>query len=164
MKKYVCAKCGNDDVEVRVWWNPNTEEVGSTCDDNDAWCNFCQDHCRLEETDILDLTNKFIVVTWPDIQHLMIDGFKDNALLINDEKGLDDFGSSAYFVKAVWVRTVLPELLPQSLLPKHLYAYVNWPDSQNYEDIDSFEENAYPDSEGDGWFVSCEWLENIKLL
>lgn len=167
MKKYVCTRCGNDDVEVRVWWNPNTQEVGSTCDDNDAWCNVCEEHCRLEEKvnqDEPDLTNKYIVVEWPEIQYLMVDGFDDNAVLINDEKGLEDFGSSAYFVKAEWARSVLNQENRNASSLGELYVYVSWPDSQNYEDIDSFEENAYPNSEGDGWFVSCEWLEKIQLL
>lgn len=46
---------------------------------------------------------KYIVVTWPDVQELMTaEGFEDNSYLINDEKGVDDFGSSAYFVKESW--------------------------------------------------------------
>ena len=47
---------------------------------------------------------KYIVVTWPDIQYLMDkEGFEDNAFLINDDKGLDRFGSSAYFVEESWL-------------------------------------------------------------
>lgn len=46
---------------------------------------------------------KYIVVTWPDVQDLFgIAGFYDNAYLINDEKGIEDFGSSAYFVLEEW--------------------------------------------------------------
>lgn len=44
------------------------------------------------------------VVCWPDVQHLMdMDGFDENSYLIDDEKGLDDFGSSAYFVDSQWL-------------------------------------------------------------
>lgn len=47
--------------------------------------------------------NDYIVVTWPDVQELMeVEGFRKNSYLINDEKGMDDFGSSAYFVDKEW--------------------------------------------------------------
>lgn len=48
--------------------------------------------------------DEFIVVTWCDnIQFFMEQkGFEENAYLINDEKGLDDFGSSAYFIRKSW--------------------------------------------------------------
>jgi hypothetical protein len=45
------------------------------------------------------------VVCWPEIQFLFgEEGFEQNAYLINDEKGIDDFGSSAYFVNSDWLR------------------------------------------------------------
>lgn len=44
------------------------------------------------------------VIQWPDIQELMDkSGFEDNSYLINDDKGLDDFGSSAYFINLQWL-------------------------------------------------------------
>lgn len=47
---------------------------------------------------------KYVVVAWPEIQMIMEkDGFEDNSYLINDDKGLDDFGSSAYFVSCDWL-------------------------------------------------------------
>lgn len=47
----------------------------------------------------------FEIVCWPDIQVLMeLDGFNENAYLINDEKGLEEYGSSAYFVNSDWLR------------------------------------------------------------
>lgn len=46
----------------------------------------------------------YVVVTWPDSQNLMeVEGFEDNSYLINDEKGMEDFGSSAYFVSVEWL-------------------------------------------------------------
>lgn len=46
---------------------------------------------------------KYIVVTWPCIQYLMDkEGFKEHSYLINDDKGIEDFGSSAYFVEETW--------------------------------------------------------------
>ena len=45
------------------------------------------------------------VVCRPDVQYLMgEEGFQENAYLVNDEKGLNDFGSSAYFVNSEWLR------------------------------------------------------------
>ena len=42
----------------------------------------------------------YIVVMWPEVQLLMdLEGFKEHSYLISDEQGLDDFGSSAYFVE-----------------------------------------------------------------
>lgn len=49
----------------------------------------------------------FIVVTWPDIQFLMdIDGFEQNSHLVNDENLIDEFESSAYFVRKSWLDMV----------------------------------------------------------
>ena len=42
---------------------------------------------------------RYIVIQWPEIQKLMDKkGFKENSFLVNDPLGLDEFGSSAYFV------------------------------------------------------------------
>lgn len=44
------------------------------------------------------------VVLWPDSQDLMeLDGFDENSYLINDEAGLEIFGSSAYVVSKMWL-------------------------------------------------------------
>lgn len=51
--------------------------------------------------------DKYIVVTWPDIQTYMDkEGFENNAHLINDEKGIELFGSSAYFINEEWAEKV----------------------------------------------------------
>lgn len=53
------------------------------------------------------MEDKYIVVTWPEIQDIMdCEGFEENSYLINDYKGLDDFGSSAYFVKEEWLKSI----------------------------------------------------------
>jgi hypothetical protein len=47
--------------------------------------------------------DRYIPITWPDIQDIQeLDGFIENSHLINDDFGLDVFGSSAYFVKESW--------------------------------------------------------------
>lgn len=46
----------------------------------------------------------YTVVTWPEVQLLMdLEGVREHSYLISDEQGLDDFGSSAYFVETEWI-------------------------------------------------------------
>ena len=46
----------------------------------------------------------YVVIQWPHIQHYMdLEGFEENSYLINDEKGINEFGSSAYFVNEDWL-------------------------------------------------------------
>ena len=46
----------------------------------------------------------FTVVTWPESQGLMeLEGFEDNAILINDEPFLTEYGNSAYLVRVSWI-------------------------------------------------------------
>lgn len=48
--------------------------------------------------------DKYIIIQWPEIQEFMeIEGFEENSYLINDEKGLANFGASAYFVNTKWI-------------------------------------------------------------
>lgn len=49
------------------------------------------------------MQEKYIVITWPDIQYYMdLPGFKEHSHLINDELGLETYGSSAYFIEETW--------------------------------------------------------------
>ena len=44
------------------------------------------------------------IIQWPEIQDLMEkDGFNENAYLVNDENGINEYGSSAYFVSKEWL-------------------------------------------------------------
>ena len=149
----VCSNCGSENVQIRVWYNPNTQEVAYDCNDGDAWCDNCECECSLEQAKDF-LKNKYVVIKWPRIQHYMVDGFEENAVLINDEKGLDHFGSSAYFVNAEWA---LP-MLKKSPCIDSLYVYVGFPESQPLEELDDFKDNAYVSLENYGWYVKCEWL------
>jgi hypothetical protein len=46
----------------------------------------------------------YVPVMWPEIQYLMeLEGFQDNSYLINDDRGMDDFGSSAYMINFKWL-------------------------------------------------------------
>ena len=45
----------------------------------------------------------YVIVCWPDSQMLMEkEGFFDNCSLINSERGLEVYGSSAYLVDEEW--------------------------------------------------------------
>lgn len=63
---------------------------------------------RYMTRDIFDMDRQlYEVICWPDIQDYMNkEGFEDNAYLINDEKGMELFGSSAYFVNTEWADKV----------------------------------------------------------
>ena len=57
----------------------------------------------------------YVVVTWPDSQNLMDKpGFRENSYLVNDDKGIEDFGSSAYFVDADWLQSVEETSTPEA--------------------------------------------------
>lgn len=50
---------------------------------------------------------KYIVVQWPEVQEIMdCEGFRTHSYLINDDQGMEDFGSSAYFVDEDWYNRV----------------------------------------------------------
>lgn len=50
---------------------------------------------------------RYTVVQWPDSQELMeYPGFEDYCFLINDERGMEQFGDSAYFVDCEWLQRV----------------------------------------------------------
>lgn len=50
---------------------------------------------------------EYIAMSFPEVQNLFEkEGFDDNTYLINDEKGIKDFGPCAYFVKKEWLNKV----------------------------------------------------------
>lgn len=77
------------------------------------------------------------VITWPRIQELMtLEGFRENSYLINDEKGMKDFGSSAYFVDIDW----LMEVENKIEMTEERYQYLNSLDLEEYDRITSEKE------------------------
>lgn len=53
------------------------------------------------------MIENFEVICWPDIQDYMDKkGFNQHAELINSERGLDLYGSSAYLVDKEWAEKV----------------------------------------------------------
>jgi len=48
--------------------------------------------------------DEYVIVLWPESQSLMGEtGFNENSHLINDYEGLNEYGSSAYFVNKQWL-------------------------------------------------------------
>lgn len=73
----------------------------------------------------------YTVITWPDIQEYMeIEGFRENSYLINDEKGINEFGSSAYFVDIDWLEGLNKQ---DFSMTEDRYQYLN---SLSIEDYD----------------------------
>lgn len=47
------------------------------------------------------------IVCWPESQDLMMyEGFEENCELINSERGLDLYGSSAFYVNKEWLQEI----------------------------------------------------------
>lgn len=48
VNKLVCAECGSDDVESKAWFNWKTGSIGTVSnDEEDNWCNGCDNHVKL---------------------------------------------------------------------------------------------------------------------
>lgn len=49
--KQVCSNCGSDQVQMVVWYRPNTKEVvdeyGDGYDVQNCWCDVCEEHYEL---------------------------------------------------------------------------------------------------------------------
>lgn len=57
----------------------------------------------------------YVIVCWPESQMLMEkEGFYENCSLINSERGLDAYGSSAYLVDEDWYQDFVNGVLPDA--------------------------------------------------
>lgn len=53
------------------------------------------------------MSSEFIIITWPEVQELFeIEGFSDNAALVNSGPLYDEFGDSAFFVRKQWLDSI----------------------------------------------------------
>lgn len=41
--KYTCGNCGGEDIEIKVWWDPNKDIYVEEVDDDYGYCKFCDD-------------------------------------------------------------------------------------------------------------------------
>jgi len=44
---WLCPNCGSDNVETKNWVNANTGELGTDCEDEQGYCQDCQQHGEL---------------------------------------------------------------------------------------------------------------------
>ena len=54
----VCKICGSPDIEVRMRVNVNTNEVKSSCDDDETFCNGCEEIIRLNDITTMEKFDK----------------------------------------------------------------------------------------------------------
>lgn len=65
--------------------------------------------------------DKYVIVEWPESQRFMLmPDFDEYSYLINDEKGIEIHGSSAYFINEEWMRKVFKEIIKQETQMKYL--------------------------------------------
>lgn len=82
---YECVECGWVGTHKEVLDEPTLQ----------IW-DGCYDQRKLKK-------DGYAIMTWPDSQELMdMQGFSENTWLINDERGLNRFGSSAYVYDIDW--------------------------------------------------------------
>jgi hypothetical protein len=83
---------------------------------------------------------KYVVVTWPESQDLMNKpGFRENSYLVNDDKGIEDFGSSAYFVDEDWLAQAPEETTDADKQSTCEQAYFSVKDALEEDDIAEFD-------------------------
>lgn len=51
--KVICKQCGSTDIQVKYWCNPNTFRIVDVAsgEENDCWCENCQDNTQCEWID-----------------------------------------------------------------------------------------------------------------
>lgn len=56
--KTTCKNCGSENVEIRAWINQSNGNVsGETGEDNDTWCNDCEEHAGVN-VEFIDVESK----------------------------------------------------------------------------------------------------------
>jgi len=49
------------------------------------------------------------IIAWPESQNLFeLQGFKENCRLVNGERGIEEYGSSAYLTDTDWLNRAKP--------------------------------------------------------
>lgn len=46
MSKWCCKECGSENIQIRMWVNPNTSDIIGDCEDKECWCENCKEHTR----------------------------------------------------------------------------------------------------------------------
>jgi hypothetical protein len=86
--------------------------------------------------------SRYVVVTWPESQNLFdIPGFEENSYLVNDDRGMEDFGGSAYFVDEEWLDSIEdggenPDSFVSSVITDCLHTMDDGEDYHFYEPLE----------------------------
>lgn len=48
---FVCSECRGNNVQIRGWIDPNTNEYISDCDDDECWCENCDKITTLDKVE-----------------------------------------------------------------------------------------------------------------
>lgn len=99
--KFICSKCGSDNVEHAMWVNPNTNVVGdlfgSWNEEDSAFCNHCESHGTLTQATLRSERGFILVGTeqlTPD-QHILTVELYDkwyNLYLVSSDSNVRKFG------------------------------------------------------------------------
>jgi len=137
-----------------------------------------------KEIDDYEGVEMFVAVTWPDVQHLMDHpDFQKRCHLINDAAGIEEYGSSAYFVpvEIIEEEKETEKRLIQSVEPfvekeKEIWVCSNCGsaevEAQTWVDLNSNEplEDVDPNSAESYWCRACEQYhvpiekDNFKIV
>lgn len=48
LPKYCCSVCGSTDIQLQVWVDANTNKIIEDSEDDECWCNECQEHTKFK--------------------------------------------------------------------------------------------------------------------
>jgi hypothetical protein len=52
VKLWLCPHCGSDNVEIKKWVNANSDNVGTDCEEDEGYCNDCEQRGELLLSDV----------------------------------------------------------------------------------------------------------------
>jgi len=107
---YVCQHCYSDNVELQMWVNANTKELSTEVDsddDDECWCNDCQQHGELTKVEIPYLREVigFQVIDNKGNVHPRLISDKHICRLSQANEMIDDVnkdGISMYRLQTIW--------------------------------------------------------------
>ena len=92
----------------------------------------------------------YVIVCWPESQMLMEkEGFYDNCSLINSDRGLEEFGSSAYLVDKDWYQKFINGELSDAVYDE---------DDDDADELDvCYDDSIIFGDDDDEWDEDDEW-------
>ena len=82
-----------------------TKEIGTLVERMSMGNPILKEEIKELINNLFSTPDDYVIVTWPEIQFFMDkEGFDLNASLANDEWVLEEYGSSAYFIRKDWLK------------------------------------------------------------